>query len=539
MKLSHTLIVALSLIALPLLAADLSDLTWDASGATVIITDCDLTAAGALVIPDTIGGKVVTTIGNRAFLSCSRLIGIILPDNLTTIEDYAFSWCSGLIGITIPDGVTIIGKHTFQACTRLTSVTIGNSVTSIGDEAFQFCTSLTSINIPEGVNSIGDEAFYQCTSLNSVTIGNSVTSIGDEAFYRCASLVSIDVSVDNSNYSSVDGVLFNKNQTTLVQYPGGKSGTYVIPASVTSIVDKAFAYCTSLTSINISEGVTSIGDWTFADCTSLIDIIIPASVTSIGDEAFSRCTALERIDFKGNLPTFGTDVFTDAGPFYITHPGENAFVLDGWIPFGSPARWHYVAFNPNDLVEVVALKEEVTTLETAATSNATVIATLETIVVSNATEIAVLETAATSNATVIATLETTATSNASEITVLETQVTVLETTATSNATVIAALQAEIATLETTATSNATVIATLEQRPTLEEVQDARLGSVVLIKDEASGEVNFDFNLEETEDLVNWNPVAGGTWTDPGDGGIEVDLPLAGDKRFYRVVVEFE
>jgi len=101
----------------------------------------------------------------------------------------------------------------------------------------------------------------------------------------------------------------------------------------------------------------------------------------------------------------------------------------------------------------------------------------------------------------------------------------LEATAVSNATEIATLQAEVA--------------LLEQRPTLAEVQDARLGSVVLIKDEASGEVNFDFILEETGDLANWTPVVNGTWTDPGDGGIELDLPLAGDKRFFRVVVEFQ
>jgi hypothetical protein len=104
-------------------------------------------------------------------------------------------------------------------------------------------------------------------------------------------------------------------------------------------------------------------------------------------------------------------------------------------------------------------------------------------------------------------------------------ITALETTATSNATQVAALQAEVA--------------LLEQRPTLAEVQDARLGSVVLVADEASGEVNFDFILEETEDLANWTPVVNGTWTDPGDGGIELDLPLAVDKRFYRVVVEFQ
>ena len=85
---------------------------------------------------------------------------------------------------------------------------------------------------------------------------------------------------------------------------------------------------------------------------------------------------------------------------------------------------------------------------------------------------------------------------------------------------------------------AQVTAERDARPTLAEVQDARIGSVVLIKNEA-GEINFDFKLEETEDLANWTPVAGGTWTNPGDGGVEVDLPLAPDKRFYRVVIKFE
>ncbi len=102
---------------------------------------------------------------------------------------------------------------------------------------------------------------------------------------------------------------------------------------------------------------------------------------------------------------------------------------------------------------------------------------------------------------------------------------VLNADMTSNATVIAALQAEVA--------------LLEQRPTLAEVQDARLGSVVLVADDISNEVNFDFILEETEDLANWTPVVNGTWTDPGDGGIELDLPLAPDKKFFRVVVDFQ
>ena len=108
---------------------------------------------------------------------------------------------------------------------------------------------------------------------------------------------------------------------------------------------------------------------------------------------------------------------------------------------------------------------------------------------------------------------------------LEVTLATLEATAVSNATEIAALQAEVA--------------LLEQRPTLAEVQDAQLGSVMLIKDGLSGKVNFDFILEETEDLASWTPVVNGTWTDPGDGGIELDLPLAPSKRFFRVVVKFQ
>ena len=109
-----------------------------------------------------------------------------------------------------------------------------------GDYAFYGCTSLTSVTIPNSVTSIGDWAFYRCTSLTSVTIPNSVTSIGDWAFYSCTSLTAITVDALNSVYSSVAGVLFNKSQTTLIQCPGGKAGSYTIPNSVTSIGDYAF-----------------------------------------------------------------------------------------------------------------------------------------------------------------------------------------------------------------------------------------------------------------------------------------------------------
>lgn len=188
--------------------------------------------------------------------------------------------------------VTSIGDGAFEFCTSLTSILIPNSVTSIGAGAFSYCTSLTSIIIPDSVTSIGALAFYYCTSLTSINIPNSVTSIGDGAFQFCSSLTSINVDSNNAYYTSIDGILYSNDATTLICCPGGKVGEVIIPNSVTSISDYAFFYCTSITSIIIPNSVTSIGEGAFAGCSSLTSIIIPDSVTSIGAYAFTGCSSL-------------------------------------------------------------------------------------------------------------------------------------------------------------------------------------------------------------------------------------------------------
>ena len=122
------------------------------------------------------------------------------------------------------------------------------TVTSIGDDAFYGCSSLESVTIPNSVTSIGNYAFFDCSSLESVTIPNSVTSIGDGAFSGCSKLKNIDVYPENANYSSIDGILYNKDVTKLICCPGAKISV-TIPNSVTSIGDDAFYYCNDLKTI--------------------------------------------------------------------------------------------------------------------------------------------------------------------------------------------------------------------------------------------------------------------------------------------------
>ena len=288
--------------------------------------------------------------------------------------------------VTIPSTidnypVTAIGEKAFQNCINLKSVTIPNGVTSIGENAFYYCTLLESVTIPDSVTSIGENAFSYCTSLKSVTIPNGVTSIGKNAFYYCTLLESIYVDDRNINYSSKDGVLFDRNITQLITYPCGKTGSsYIIPDRVTSIGEYAFRDCKSLESIEIPYTVTSIGNGAFLDCTKLESICltsglgvggtsipdtatlvryefgtdnvtitkvnlgkdrttvtIPSSicgvpVTAIGEKAFQDCTSLKSVTIPSGVQTIGNRAFASCTslesvdiPDSVTSIGEKAF----------------------------------------------------------------------------------------------------------------------------------------------------------------------------------------------------------------------
>ena len=374
----------------------------------------------------------VTTIGHRVFLGCSALQCIDIPNSVTTIGYYVFYGCSALQCINvsddnpnytsvdgilfnkqlstiiqfpeggnievynIPNSVTTIGYGAFYGCSSLQSIDIPNSVTTIGYVAFSGCSSLQSIDIPNSVTSIGERAFSRCSSLQSIVIPNSVTKIGDNAFRNCSTLQSINISDDNPNYASVDGILFNKELSTIIKLPeGGKIEVYNIPKSITAIEKWAFGGCSALKSINVSDdnpnytsvdgilfnkqlstiikfpqrgnievynipnSVTTIGDGAFWGCSLLQSIDIPNSVKRIGGCAFWGCLALQCIDIPNSVTTIGYGAFEgcsalksihlhwtklDSIPFFIKDTfGKNNKVnfeeCTLYVPPGT--RWEY------------------------------------------------------------------------------------------------------------------------------------------------------------------------------------------------------
>ena len=318
-----------------------------------------------VVIPDTIDGKKVTSIGKLAFCNCVGLTSVTIPDSVTSIGEGAFRGCKGLAdqegfvivkgvlydycgeggSVTIPDSVTSIGDLAFFGCESLTSVTIPDSVTSIGEQAFYGCSGLAdkkgfvivkgvlydyygkggSVTIPNGVTSIGGAAFFGCENLTSVTIPDSVTSIGSEAFSGCSGLA------DKNGFVIVKGVLYGYC---------GKGGAVTIPDSVTSIGDRAFYECTDLTSVTIPDSVMSIGDRAFENCDSLTSVTIPDSVTSIGDTAFAGCSRLTSVTIPDSVTSIG--IFAFFGCDNLTIKGKKGshaetYAKDNDIPFTAVA----------------------------------------------------------------------------------------------------------------------------------------------------------------------------------------------------------
>lgn len=316
-----------------------------------------------------------TALGAPWSPEASNIKTVSLPEGLTRIGAYAFRYLYSnvhydhLKSITIPNSVTSIGAYAFWCCDSLETITIGSNVAHVGAEAFQYCDNLTIVNttmdiahwcaidfedetsnplynaqlyvngqivnvltIPGTVTSIGNWAFANCKSLMSVSIPSSVMHIGTDAFKNCQQLTSIYVAADNVNYCSQDDVLFNKEQSLLIQCPAHKQGAYVIPNSVVDIRENAFWGCHNLTSVVISDGVKNIGNRAFYDCINLTSVSMGNNVENIGEGAFYNCSNMSSCALGNRVTSIGDDAFnscislgTIEIPNSVRHIGKTAF----------------------------------------------------------------------------------------------------------------------------------------------------------------------------------------------------------------------
>ncbi len=206
--------------------------------------------------------------------------------------------------------VTAIGQKAFNACLSLSGVKLPGTLRTIGQQAFASCPRLLSISLAEGLLTIGDAAFYGCRSLTEITIPASVTSIGDEAFVACSSMKAISVAQDNSNYSSLSGVLFSKDRLTLLAYPAGCDDIYSIPSGITTIGPWAFCHCANLEQVSLPSSVRRIGQASFYGCKKLSAICLPAGLSAIGLWAFSECGSLRQVTLPASLEELGEGAFS-------------------------------------------------------------------------------------------------------------------------------------------------------------------------------------------------------------------------------------
>jgi hypothetical protein len=430
-------LAAMSLITAVASAQQYADFTYTTNSGSVDITGYT-GAGGSIVIPGVINGlpvriadnafrnvgtltdvsisNGVTRIGNNAFDGCS-LSSVVIPasvgdirsrafaggDNLTNIVvdagNAAYSSTNGALlnksrtlliqcpgGMTgsyaVPVGVTTIDNSAFRFCKAITDVTLPEGIQEIRSAAFFGCFRLATVSLPDSLQAIRFAAFMACRSLLSVTLPANVNVIEDSAFSGCDSLVSIAVDGANAVYSSTNGVLFNKAMSLLIQCPGGKTGRFTIPASVTDIGERAFITSYGLVGIDVDaanavfssrdgvlfskdgtaliqcpggwagaytmpSNVLSIGERAFAACDSLISVTIPASVTNISERAFEDA-AITAVYFLGDAPAVDGDIFDGCSDTLRVYalPGTTGwgttfaeYTPEPWSPTITEAGW--------------------------------------------------------------------------------------------------------------------------------------------------------------------------------------------------------
>lgn len=326
----------------------------------------------------------------RAFVDCTSLRNVTISSDIAqySIDSYAFAGCSSLNTINLPKGLSEIDERTFLNCSSLEEVILPNGITKIGGYAFDGCSSMKKLVLPDSVKTIETGAFANCGNLTSILLPLNLQFVDGSVFDQCNNLLEILVNQQNNNYSSIDGVLFNKEKTILHRYPEGKEESeYTIPTKTQSIAGGAFKGCKNLITINVSnvsyfeawafqncenlknisipktdtvirnslfsgcksldktiipDNIVSLDAWAFENCVSLSEITIPASVSLISHDVFKGCSGLKEIFFEGDAPLFDETNFGIFDGVIATayYPANNStWTPDVMKDYGGKITW--------------------------------------------------------------------------------------------------------------------------------------------------------------------------------------------------------
>ncbi len=392
------------------------------------VTEINGRKAEEVIIPSTYKDLPVKAIGDKAFEGCLHLKSLTMPTSITRVGKDAFNGCDKIItkndGVlyvgnwaigcenvqtaTLKANTVGIADGAFSSNTSLTSITVNNDLTTVGANAFWGCTNLENVTLPASVTRVGEDAFDGCSKLlttengvqyvdkwvvgydieaqtsatlkadtvgiadgafylskvEGVTLPATVTVIPYNAFYVCKNLTEINVADDNAQFSSVDGVLYNKNKSSLLFYPTGKvAESFTIPASVTTLGAYSFSYCKNLTSISIPETVTDIGMFAFEESSKIATITVGDNVKNIGRSAFVRCAELTKIHLGLGLEELGKDPFSGCNKLReitVAETHEKYSVVNGHLYNKDKSK--LLQFTPGSTLTEFRIPETVSTI---------------------------------------------------------------------------------------------------------------------------------------------------------------------------------
>ncbi len=369
-----------------------SDFQYSSSGKGIAI-DKYIGKSKKVVIPEKIDGKKVVRISENAFKK-KNIVSVKIPDTVTAIESLAFKDCENLKSVKLSKALTEIDDRTFFRCTSLEEVLLPESVVSIQGEAFKYCRNLKSINLDKvkeiehgaflgnnslsgtiylsNIEKIDNRAFQGCSKIERVVFSERLSMLGYRAVYPetdiiqgetgyspfsgCSSITEFEIPEGNTNFKTVDGIIYGKSGEWLIAYPAGKTGVFTVPESVKGIGPKSFANskvseviigsnvtelgikafkassittikfpkfsndtkirtgcfdsCNELVSVSFADGTVSSKNATFRYCKKLTEIYFPETMTTLSDGMFIGCTSLKKVTLPRAVTVLPEQIFS-------------------------------------------------------------------------------------------------------------------------------------------------------------------------------------------------------------------------------------